>query len=120
MRIRRSSFGGHSTAEPGAGKAELMSNDVNRFAGGEGHFGRSQTSEVVHFDDLREGGVLARQGFEGLVHLEDFHLMTAVAPLTSMLVSHVTLPRPPRLPVATARAWSTRICRMTRAMRARK
>jgi hypothetical protein len=81
MRIRRSSFGGHLTAEPGAGKAELMLNDVNRFAGGEGHFGGSQTSEVVHFDDLREGGVLARQGFEGLVHLEDFHLMSAVGPL---------------------------------------
>src|ERR1700692_4934643 len=72
MRIRRSSFGGHLTAEPGAGEAELMLNDVNRFAGGEGHFGGSQTSEVVHFDDLREGGVLARQGFERLVHLEDF------------------------------------------------
>ena len=54
MRIRRSSFGGHLTAEPGAGKAELMLNDVNRFAGGEGHFGGSQTSEVVHFDDLRD------------------------------------------------------------------
>jgi hypothetical protein len=79
--IGRSSFGGHLTAEPGAGKAELMLNDVNRFSGGEGHFGGSQTSEVVHFDDLREGGVLARQGFEGLVHLEDFHLMSAVAPL---------------------------------------
>jgi hypothetical protein len=78
---KENSFGGHLTAEPGAGKAELMLNDVNRFASGEGHFGGSQTSEVVHLDDLREGGVLARQGFEGLVHLEDFHLMSAVAPL---------------------------------------
>ena len=55
------------------GKAELMST-MRIDCRGQGYFGGSQTSEVVHFDDLREGGVPARQGLEGLVHLEDFHL----------------------------------------------
>jgi hypothetical protein len=71
MRIRRSSFGGHLTAEPGAGEAQFMLDDVNRFTSCQSDLAGGHAAEVVHFDNLCVGVVFGGQGVEGFVHLKD-------------------------------------------------
>src|ERR1043165_8515139 len=78
MRIRRSSFGGHLTAEPRAGEGEFMLDDVNRFTSCQSDLTGGHASEVVHFDNLCVGAVFGGQRVEGVVHLKGPQAVGAV------------------------------------------
>lgn len=58
-------------AEPGAGGAEVMANDVNGAGEDERDFVGGETAEVIEFDDAGEIGVSGGELVEGEVEIEE-------------------------------------------------